>query len=136
MRMILNQFLGRLSAIGLLVMVAGLAVQSPVRAVSPPPVAARVKASIPAEAQAAFVRSAQQLKRSEFKPALDTLDQVVRRYPQLAAAYLERGKFYREMAENIGAIDLPPSVVDSYALENLNRAIALQPNYVDAYAER
>ncbi len=135
MRMILNQFLGRLSAIALLA-AAGLGVQSPVLAITPPPVASQAPESIPTEAKAAFARSAKQLKQAEYQPALATLDQVVRRYPQLAAAYLERGKFYRAMAENIGAIDMLPSVVDSYALENFNRAIALQPNQVDGYAER
>jgi tetratricopeptide (TPR) repeat protein len=92
--------------------------------------------AIPADVQSVFSQAAQQVEKQEYKLALTALDQVVRRYPNLADAYFQRGKVYIQLMDDIGAIGLPPAVVESYALENLNRAIALQPNLVDAYAKR
>jgi tetratricopeptide (TPR) repeat protein len=94
---------------------------------------------IPPDAQASFAKANQQLEASNLTEALATLDAVVKRYPKLAAAYLERAKLYA-MSENWtdrnAVTGMPPIVRDSYILENLNRAIALQPNYVEAYVQR
>jgi tetratricopeptide (TPR) repeat protein len=120
-------------------MTTGIAIvtfaQLPVSAITPPVAATQTSRDvIPADAQASFAQ-AEQLKKSDEVAAIARLDQVVQRYPQLAAGYLARGKLYVYLSDG-GSQNIPPPVVDSYAIENLNRAIALDPNLAEAYVQR